>query len=126
MAFMTVLNALARVIGWSPIGKPVLLIIDDSSEQVLNGCQFGGKLAALNRDGTALIELEMPLYIEGKYTSRVLAVPRHQGYGFDYLCWGFIAVNLANPDEVYGSTTQKVDNWFAVASMKIIKSAQTL
>jgi hypothetical protein len=44
MVLLKVLTALARLIGWSPVGKSVLLKIDDASETMLNKRQFAERL----------------------------------------------------------------------------------
>jgi hypothetical protein len=115
MVLMRVFNAIVRLIGGSPVGKPVLLRIDDASEATLNSHQFAGRLVALNQDGTAVIELETPLVLGDGTIDRVVAVPRHQGYGFDRLSWGFITVNLLG----------QTGNPFAIASLKVGKLARS-
>lgn len=122
MALVKIFNVLASVIGWSPVGKAVLLRIDDTSEPTLNGRQFTGRLVSLNQDGTGVIELEELLILKGNAVRRVLAVPRHQGYDFFYLCWGFIAVNLFALDGVYGLGPAQTESWFAIGSLKVVKS----
>lgn len=122
MVLAKIFNTLARLIGWSPVGKPVLLRIDDASEATLKNRQFAGKLVILYQDGTAMIEPETPIALKDGTIAHVLAVPRHQGYNFYYLCWGFIAVYLINPNVVHGAANEQTGARFAVASLKIAKS----
>jgi len=126
MALGKILSTLARLFGWSPIGKSVLLSIDDSLDTTLNNCLFYGNLVTVNQDGTAIIELEIPLALKESTMSRVLTIPRHQYCNFFYLFWGFIAVDLINPNMVNGLATEQTGARFAVASLKIVKSTRNL
>jgi hypothetical protein len=125
MALTKVLNVLTSLIGWSPVGKTVLVTIDDASDPTLNGRQFVGKLVTLNNDGTAVIEPDTLFTLRGNIIRHMLAVPRHEGYDFFYLRWGFIAVNLFACDGVYRLGTTQTESWFGIASLKIIKSRKT-
>jgi hypothetical protein len=118
MAFMRVVNAWVRLLGWSPVGKKVFLRIDDAFEEALKGRNFSGRLTALNQDGTAVIELEMPLVLKDETIKCVIAVPRHQGYDFYYLYWGLIAVDLAKPNRMNVSTDEQAGTRIAIASLK--------
>lgn len=121
MAFMKVINVWVRLLGWSPVGKKVLLKIDDAFEEALKGRNFVGQITALNRDGTAVIELEMPLILKDGTLECVVAVPRHQHYDFYHIYWGLIAVNLVKPMRKNVSTEEQTETRIAIASLTIIR-----
>lgn len=118
MAIMKILSTLVRFSGWTPVGKSVLIKIDDAAETKLNNQKFVGKVAALSDNGTALIELDSPINIAGESRDFVNAIPRHTGYDFYHLCFGFIAVNLVNLQGNMVNNGQ-MRACFAIASMKI-------
>ncbi|MEW6220115.1 MAG: hypothetical protein AB1634_11370 [Thermodesulfobacteriota bacterium] len=124
MAFIKVFNALIRLTGWSPLGKQVLLRIDDAFERTLNGLKLAGRLTNLNQDGSAVIELERPFPLRDEFVTHVQAVPRHHGYDFYYLYWGLIAVELTNPNSMNVSTKEPTEGRIAIASLRIIKSSE--
>ena len=115
---MKILSSLARLFGWTPVGKAVLVAIDDTDEQSLRGLRLTGKIVALSIDGTALIELDFPTGHLEQYPRCVYAVPRHVGYDFYRLYFGLIAVDLVRqPSD--GVESGDKPSHFAIASMKI-------
>lgn len=121
LALRNILCIFTNLIGWSPIGKEVLIQIDDAYKEILSKRLTHGRVVALTEDGNALIEVDNSLNDRERDTIRLLAVPRHQGYNFEGLCWGGIAVNLFDPSEMNNSAGYSQGTWIAIASLKLSK-----
>lgn len=117
MAFMKIFNTFVRFVGWSPINKTVFLRIDDAADVTLNNNQLAGRLVSLNKDGTAIIDLHLPILLKAGAVNRLLAVPRHNHYNFYSLCFTAIAVNLLDPLKVLEDSPDGQDAWFAIATL---------
>ena len=84
--------------------------------------RIAGKILALNDDGSALIELDSPINVDGNIIKCVIVICRHSGYDFYRLFLGFIAVHLGYlPYNNYnkGRDKMQTQTWFAIASMKL-------
>lgn len=116
---MNILSKLLQIIGWNPVGKLVLLKIDDSASQQIKGLQFVGKISRLDNKNSALITLENPISIDNIVINNCIAICRHDGHDFFWLYFGFIATDLAI---VQGSSKNNRDDStlvrFAIASIK--------
>ena len=118
---MSILSKLMKSIGWHPVGKSVLLKIDDSVSEEIKGIQIVGMISNLINKNSALITLENPLVINDKVINNCIAICRHDGYDFFWLYFGFIAADLAY---VQDSSENKIDDSslvrFAIASIKTL------
>lgn len=113
VSFMRVLNALARRLGWSPVGKAIVLRIDDASDPTWGGVEISGWIRKVHEDGSAVIALVSPLHVGSTSISALIASPRHKNYAFTSLWSDFIAVNLVPFDK-----SEEAGRWMATATVR--------
>lgn len=110
---MRILSKIIAATGWSPIGKALLIHIDETTFPALVDKTIRGSLTDLISDNVAIITLDTSIQINGSEVRRIRAYTRHQGFDFYRLPLGFIAIDV---DELKGISQ---DNLFAIASIKL-------
>jgi hypothetical protein len=114
---MSLLSQIIAATGWSPVGKALLIQIDETAIPALVGKTIHGTLTDLISDKVAIITLDTSIPINSLQVCRLRAYTRHQGFDFYRLPVGFIATDLAiNVDELKDISQ---DALFAIASIKL-------
>lgn len=114
---MRILSKIIATTGWSPIGKALLIHIDETACQTLVDKTIMGTLTDLISNNIATITLNTSIQISGSEVYRIRAYTRHKGFDFYRLPFGFIAADLAV--DVDGLKDVSQDSLFAIASIKL-------
>jgi hypothetical protein len=113
---VSIVSRVWRLCGWTPVGKEVQIRIEESELSSLVGETLSARVAALDRSGSATLELTEPIESGGRSIKFVVAHPRHSGYDFFHIASAFIAADLSPWSEEPGATTQ--DARFATGLIK--------
>jgi hypothetical protein len=128
---------LCRLVGFEPVGKRVMIRVDDTGDPALAGFYdrpimgvihstveeylvFGLEQSTQQRGLCAIVHLDSPLSASNGDVHWLLTVPRHGGYGLHSLCLTFIGVNVVlieGPDLPDGSRWDLA----AICSMKLLR-----
>jgi hypothetical protein len=114
---MKILSKIIAATGWSPIGKALLIHIDETTFPELVDKTIPGSLTDLISDNVAIIALDTSIQINASEVCRIRAYMRHQGFDFYRLPLGFIAADLAIDADELKDMSQ--DSLFAIASIKL-------
>jgi len=114
---MSILSKIIAAIGWSPIGKTLLIHIDETTFPALVDKTIRGSLTDLISDNVAIITLDTSIQINGSEVCRIRAYTRHKSFDFYRLPLGFIAADLAI--DVDGLKDVSQNSLFAIASIKL-------
>ena len=95
MARLRLAERIGRLIGFSPQGHAVRVWTfsrpGEEDAEVVTGTVLDV------RNGSALVELDEPAFVDGRELRRVLAVPREPGWGLEAMWLAFIPVDAFDP-----------------------------
>lgn len=114
---MKLLSKIVSATGWSPIGKPLLIHIDESGLSELADQTLHGSVTSLAGSGTATISLNSPIHIAGAEVFALQAHTRHTGFDFFRLPIGFVAADLVVPSADLAESSRNQP--FAIASIRL-------
>ena len=116
---MSIASRIARLCGWSPIGKLIRVDVDTCSSPSLVGSILSARIAKLSNDGNAVISLVEPVELGAQRRQEIWAQTRHRGYDFYHLWFGGVAVYLSETELIQEPTNQ--DSRFATALIRCWK-----
>ena len=91
---MRIVQKVAKLLGWSPVGKTIVIHMDDTGVPALANCSFRGRIADVVEDKLAIIDLEVPIRVKDADAMRLVALQRHEDFDFYRLPFSYVAVNL--------------------------------
>ncbi len=108
---------ISRLTSWTPVGKKIILRIEDSSRPDLVTTEWTGTIRSLSSDNSVIISLDKPIWTGSQDLGEIAAVTRHKGYDFYRIRFGFVAASLLKK---IGADEATKEDIFALAVLKVV------
>lgn len=118
---MRIVQKVAKLLGWSPVGKTIVIHIDDTGLASLTNRSIKGHIVDVRDDKLAIIDLEAPLRVKDADVTRLGALQRHEDFDFYRLPFSWVAVNLfvCAKEKETDIKAVKHEDVFAIATIKL-------